>query len=237
MEMNYEAMIQEEEKKGSVARGLIGAVIAAIVAAVLWAVIGVATDSVFVIAGLGVGLLVCWGYDLLKGREGAVRSVIVTVCVILAVVAGDLGYWAWTINSTYNEEMDVFKNGTDAEVAAYIFEGDPEGLAEFNAMPAITQKLGIQNVRNQMEGYTLEMYANEIIHDGGAKEAFIKDCGTSIFFGLLGSFGLILNGKKKKAAKNAVNFDEARVGGDNAVAAEEFTPLDTADSKPADEQS
>ncbi len=89
--MENNQYLQEAEavtpvKEGSTARGLIGALIASVVSAVIWAVIGILTDRVFALVGFGIGLLICFGYDLFKGKTGWIRAVIVAICVILPLL-------------------------------------------------------------------------------------------------------------------------------------------------------
>lgn len=212
METNYEVMEQSEKEQGSVARGLLGALIAALLGAVCWAVIGVLTNKVFAVVGLLVGFMVCFGYDLFKGRDGVARMVIVAVCVVLAVVAGDIGYYGWSIHSWYQEEADLLANGTDDEIAEYYYA--PESYEQYKAASKFDKLYAINTLKAEVT-VTEEQYVQNLLSNSEFTASVMKDCGQSIFFGLLGSFGLILSGKKKKAEEaQPVNFDEARVNAD-----------------------
>ncbi len=248
METNYEHMenLEKTDKQGSVVRGLIGGLVAALIAAIAWAAFGILTERVSAVVGFLVGFIVCYGYDLFKGRDGLPRSIIVFVCVVLAVVIGDLGYYAWNIHSGYNSEIGEIKellaSGTDAEIADWIFEGDAEGLAEYNSYSTVSKSLYIRSVKQQMQEYTSMTeaeYAQLVLSDPEFKTAVIKDGAMSIVFGLLGSFGLILSKKKKEQeAAKAASFDDARVGNvDAEVSATDFevTESEQAEQAPAAE--
>lgn len=64
----------ENKQQGSILRGLIGALLGAILGGVLWGLIGILTQQVFMIAGVGLGLLVAGGYTLFKAARARRRS-------------------------------------------------------------------------------------------------------------------------------------------------------------------
>ena len=94
----------KKRKKGSVLTGFAGAFIGAMIGAVLWAVIGV-LGYIASIVGFVIAFLAGKGYDLFKGRRGAAKVVVLILCVILAVVAGNVGSYAWQIHDVYKEEV------------------------------------------------------------------------------------------------------------------------------------
>lgn len=231
MENNLEYTQATEEKQGSVVRGVIGAVIGAIIGAVLWCVVAIVTEKIWSLIGLAIGLIVGFGYDLLKGRKGTLRMVTVLVCVILSVVAGTVGAYAWWLHESYVEESEFIATATKQELAEVYLTA--EELAELNSYPETLKQRALNSLEVTMpseeEFYQLYLNDSEFMGDVGG------ECVSSIFFALLGSFALILNnGKKEKENTNieaaAVNLDAAAVDMANVPAQEE-----TAESEIAEE--
>ena len=92
-----------EEPKGSVVMGILGAVIGALIGAAVWALVGMAGYIVSAV-GLLTAFLADKGYDLLHGRQGKIKVVVLLVCVILAVLLGNVGTSAMQIHQVYQEE-------------------------------------------------------------------------------------------------------------------------------------
>ena len=92
-----------EEPKGSVVMGILGAAIGALIGAVVWALVGMAGYIVSAV-GLLTAFLADKGYDLLHGRQGKIKVVVLLVCVILAVLLGNAGTTAIQIHQVYEEE-------------------------------------------------------------------------------------------------------------------------------------
>ena len=213
MENNFAPVMESPEKEGSVVRGIIGAILGALLGAVIWCVVAVATEKIFSLIGLAIGFIVGYGYDLLKGRKGTVRMVTVLVCVILSVVVGMIGAYAWWIHESYVEETEFIATATKEELAeAYL---TPDELAELNTYPAPLKTYALESLEITMPAET--EYFQLFLTDESFLSEVGGECVSSIFFALLGSFALILsNGKKEKAASSnveaaAVNFDEAAV--------------------------
>lgn len=97
--MNY-----SYENKGSVIRGLIGALLGALLGAVAWTLVGM-LGYVAAVVGLLVFFLANKGYDMLGGRQGGVKIVILLVCVVLAIFVGTIGTYAWQVHEVYQEEV------------------------------------------------------------------------------------------------------------------------------------
>ena len=122
----------ETEKQGSVLRGLVGALIGAVLGAAVWGVVGILTQRVFSLLGFLLGFLCAKGYELLKGREGVAKIVIVILCVILAVVLGEAIFAVGTFHQMYVESIDELA----AEYMMYgidlksILENSPEEAYE-----------------------------------------------------------------------------------------------------------
>ena len=92
-----------DEPKGSVIRGAIGALIGALLGAVVWALVGL-LGYMTSIVGFLIAFLASKGYDLMHGRPGKWKLFILIVCVILAVVVGNIGTCAVQIHQVYVEE-------------------------------------------------------------------------------------------------------------------------------------
>lgn len=104
METNYTYVQENAAKKGSIAGGIIGALLGAAIGAVLWAVVGM-LGYIASIIGFVIAFLASKGYDLLKGRQGVIKMVVLIVCVVLAVFAGTLGTAVWQIHDEYNAQL------------------------------------------------------------------------------------------------------------------------------------
>ena len=105
MENNYPFA---PEKKGSIIGGFIGALLGASIGAVVWALVGM-MGYIASIVGFVIAALASKGYDLLKGRQGTIKMVVLIGCVILAVFAGTLGTTVWSIHNEYDALSDVEK--------------------------------------------------------------------------------------------------------------------------------
>ena len=229
MENNTYASAQEQpQKNGSIVRGLIGAIIGALIGAALWCAVAIGTEHIYAIIGFVVGLLVGWGYDLLKGRKGTIRMVTVLVCVILSVVLGTVAAYGWWLHDWYVEERDFIATATKEELAeAYLSE---EELAELNTYPAALKERALSSLEVTMpseeEYFHLYLSDSSFIADVGG------ECISSVFFALLGSFALILNnGKKEKtvaAQTSTAELNEAafEVTPENSAATEAATEPD-----------
>lgn len=78
-----------EENPGSYGLGLLGALLGAALGAVVWTLV-LMGGYVASIVGLLIGWLADKGYDLLKGKQGKGKIVILIIAVIFGVVAGTL---------------------------------------------------------------------------------------------------------------------------------------------------
>lgn len=92
-----------EEPKGSVLLGLLGALLGALMGAAVWAVVG-ALGYIASIVGFLIAFLASKGYDLLRGRQGKIKVVVLILCVILAVIIGNAGTTLWQLHEVYQEE-------------------------------------------------------------------------------------------------------------------------------------
>lgn len=92
-----------EEPQGSALLGTVGALIGALLGAVVWALVGL-MGYMASIVGFLIAFLASKGYDLMHGRPGKWKLLILILCVILAVIAGNLGTCAVQIHQVFTEE-------------------------------------------------------------------------------------------------------------------------------------
>ena len=83
-------------------KGAAGALLGALLGAVAWAIV-YKLGYVAGLVGLLIGFLASKGYDLLKGKQGKGKIVILILAVILGVVAGTAGGLCWKIIEDMNE--------------------------------------------------------------------------------------------------------------------------------------
>ncbi len=106
MENNFAYPQEEKEQKGSIIGGIVGAFLGAAIGAVAWTLIGMA-GYIASIVGFLIAFLADKGYDLLKGRQGLLKMIVLLLCVVLAVCAGTLGTYVWTIHNEYAEQLNA----------------------------------------------------------------------------------------------------------------------------------
>ena len=92
-------------------KGILGAFLGMLVGAIVWAVV-LKLGYVLGLLGLGIGFVACKGYDLLKGKQGKGKIVILFLAVIVAVVLGTAGGLTWSIMETMQTDgvpMEYFE--------------------------------------------------------------------------------------------------------------------------------
>ena len=117
--------------------GVFGAVIGALFGAILWMIVG-KMGYVASVVGFVIAILASKGYDIMKGRPGKVKTVTLTICVILAVLAGTFGTYVWVVHDVYQEqvsEMPIYRQVVSerefmAQALPAIIE-DPEMRGEY----------------------------------------------------------------------------------------------------------
>jgi hypothetical protein len=90
------------KKRGNAFTGAVGALIGAMLGAVVWTIVGM-MGYIAGIVGFLIAFLAGKGYDLLGGKNGKAKIAVVIVCIILAVIAGNVGTYAWQIHEAYTE--------------------------------------------------------------------------------------------------------------------------------------
>lgn len=78
------------------------AIIGALLGAAVWALVGIA-GYVASVVGMLIAFLAIKGYDLAHGRPGALKTVTILICVILAVVVGTAGAIVYQLHEVYVE--------------------------------------------------------------------------------------------------------------------------------------
>ena len=182
MEQNYNYYEAQPEKQGSIARGFLGAFLGALLGAAISCVVSVISNQVYVIIGFLIGLLVTKGYELLKGREGKLKYVIVILCIILAVVLSECVYYVVLI------EKEI------ADLPTLV----PQVISEELHIPVsmIPADLIAEATPSRQECYDIWLSDPEV------RSSFLKDLGVSALFAAIGSIGLIVGmGKKKEDAQ------------------------------------
>lgn len=117
---------QATRQQGSYLTGLLGAFLGASLGAIVWALILLA-GFVASIVGLLIGWLADKGYDLLKGKQGKGKVVILILAVIFGVLAGTVASDVITLIGLINDG-DMF-GMTYGDIPAFLlllFTEDPE---------------------------------------------------------------------------------------------------------------
>lgn len=97
-EVEGELENEQLEKKESYLTGLVGALLGAAAGAVVWAVV-LSLGYVASIVGLLIGFLAMKGYDLLRGKQGKGKLVILLFAIVFGVVLGTFGAYIWELGS------------------------------------------------------------------------------------------------------------------------------------------
>lgn len=104
MENNYNYAQDVQDNKGNITGGIVGALLGSTIGAVAWTLVGM-LGYIASIIGFLIAFLADKGYDLLKGRQGTIKMIVLIICVVLAVGAGTLGTYVWTIHNEYNTQL------------------------------------------------------------------------------------------------------------------------------------
>lgn len=208
--------VYEEKKEGSTLGGVCGALIGAVIGAILWGVIGILTQHSYWIVAALIGVIVAFGYELLKGRKGVIKYVVIVLCVILAVVGGDLIYGGWIINEEYQEINALLANGTDNEIAQFFFQD--EMYEEYQRLHPIDKRYNIQLIRDEYAGQSLQDFYNRYYKNNPDwNNSVMRDTLSSIVAGLFGGLPIASKKKKKDESIRPVNFEEATEASSEAV--------------------
>ncbi len=183
MENSYS---MDRQQEGSVLRGLLGALIGAILGAVIWGAVGLLTQRVFSLIGVLLGFLTAKGYELLKGREGVIKIVIVVICVILSVVLGEAFYNGGMIHQSYLEKIEY-----DIEYYSTL-NIDVRSMMETNPELAFSEYLF-----TEQEIFQMYLADKEYLAD------VVKNLASALLFAAIGAGAVIVDMAKKKQASAA----------------------------------
>lgn len=108
MENNFAYVQDAPEQQENIVGGIVGAFVGASIGAVAWAVVGM-LGYIASIIGFVIAFLADKGYDMMKGRQGTIKMVVLILCVVLAVIAGTIGTAVWQIHNEYSALSDIEK--------------------------------------------------------------------------------------------------------------------------------
>ena len=118
----------KEERTGSYLSGTLGAFLGAALGAVLWAVVLYA-GYIASLVGLVIGFLSEKGYNLLKGKQGKGKIVILILAVLFGVLAGTLAADVVTLGSMIRAgELPGLDASHIPALMIYMLFGNPEYL-------------------------------------------------------------------------------------------------------------
>lgn len=119
---------RREEDTGNYFTGFLGALLGSAVGAVLWAVV-LYFGYVASLVGLAIGWLAEKGYNLLKGRQGKGKIVILVIAVIIGVLLGNFGADVITLVQMINAgEMGIMTYGDIPMLILLVLLEDAEYL-------------------------------------------------------------------------------------------------------------
>lgn len=121
---------QKEEDTGSYISGIVGALLGALVGSVLWALV-LGIGYVASIVGFVIGWLAEKGYNLFRGKQGKGKVAVLIIAVIIGVIAGNLGYDAYTLMDMINSgELPGFVVADIPSIIIQLLIADSEYLTE-----------------------------------------------------------------------------------------------------------
>lgn len=116
---------RKQEAEGSYGLGLVGALAGAAIGAVLWALV-LNMGYVASIVGLVIGFLAEKGYNLLHGKQGKGKVVILIVAVVFGVLLGTFGADVFTLVSMIREGETYLTYGEIPEFLMTLLAEEPE---------------------------------------------------------------------------------------------------------------
>lgn len=125
-ELATEEQERREEAAGSHLTGAVGALIGALLGAVVWALV-LLMGYVASVVGLLIGFLAEKGYNLLKGKQGKGKIVVLIVAIILGVVLGTLAADVIDLARAISSgELYDFTYGEIPTIIAFLLAEDAE---------------------------------------------------------------------------------------------------------------
>lgn len=163
-------------KRGNAFTGLLGALIGAIVGIAVWMIVGrlgYIASAVGILAVLVSGKL----YDVFGGKPGALKILVLIICVLITVFGGTFGNYYWQAWDIYDDELEecveLYKKYYDAD--------DAEARAE-------SEIIMDESYGGRAGHFKLLMEQPE------NREAFFKDLMAGLAYALIGC--VIFGGRK-----------------------------------------
>ena len=121
-----DAQTRKEERTGSYFTGLIGAFAGSAIGAILWAIV-LNLGYVASVVGFAIGWLAEKGYNLLKGKQGKAKVLILIIAVIFGVLLGNFAADAITLAAMIADgELPGFVMGDIPAMIALVLMEDAE---------------------------------------------------------------------------------------------------------------
>lgn len=180
------------KKRGNAFTGLLGALVGAIVGIAVWMIVGrlgYIASAVGILAALVSGKL----YDVFGGKPGALKILVLIICVLITVFGGTFGNYYWQAWEIYDDELEecveLYKKYYDAD--------DAEARAE-------SEIIMDESYGGRMGHFKLLMEQPE------NREVFLKDLMAGLAYALIGC--VIFGGRKLitlKSRKGVCMVEEA----------------------------
>lgn len=120
---------RKQEATGSYGTGLIGALLGSAIGSVVWAIV-LNMGYVASLVGLLIGWLAEKGYNLMKGKQGKAKVVILIVAVIIGVLLGNfLADYITLAQMVRSGELEDWTMGEIPLLIFLLLVGDPEYLS------------------------------------------------------------------------------------------------------------
>ena len=153
----------EENDTGSYGSGAVGALLGSVAGAIVWALIFL-LGRIAAIGGIVIAWLSAKGYDLLHGKQGKGKIVIVLILSLLGVLLGTFGgYYAEIVKEIVSGELAGYTVGQVPGLIATLFLLSPEFKAEFIknlAIGFVIAAVGIflilKNTHDGLKGSTIK---------------------------------------------------------------------------------
>lgn len=152
---------RKEEATGSYLTGLLGALGGSVLGAVVWAIV-LNLGYVASVVGLLIGWLAEKGYNLLKGKQGKAKVVILILAILVGVLLGTVGGDVITLVGMMN----------DGELPGFVFADIPWFLATMWEQSPEYRSGMISNIALGLVFAAVGVYA--IIHKAGLEVADTK---------------------------------------------------------------
>jgi len=126
MEQNYTTPVEQPvENKGSLAKGILGALLGTILGAAIAGAVYIMLQETNTLLGFLMGFLIIKGYELLKGRKGAVKLVVCIICIVLGVVLAESIFYVSIIEKDFAEGVAMMQEyGITPDSPFYLTRAD-----------------------------------------------------------------------------------------------------------------